>query len=116
MSETEYVAHGQDDLLREQVSEIARTWAASLAVSSPQAMHRGATSLVVGSNPTWGAQLRALTMPRTVIFGEYSLPDAYAERLPREGVHVEVVPAAGHTMAWENPAGLALAIRRALDF
>ena len=46
---------------------------------------------------------------------ETTLPDADAKRLPEEGVHVEIVPEAGHLMAWENPAGLALALRGALE-
>ena len=114
-SEADYVAHGHDDLVRTSRSEGFGIWAASLSISSPRGVHRAATSLVVGSNPSWGAQLRTLTMPRTVIFGETTLPDADAERLPQEGVHVEIVPEAGHLMAWENPAGLALALRRALE-
>ena len=53
-------------------------------------------------------------MSRTVIFGEASLPDPDAERLRHQGVLVEIVPDAGHLMAWDNPAGVALALRRAL--
>jgi pimeloyl-ACP methyl ester carboxylesterase len=34
--------------------------------------------------------------------------------IPREGVPVDVVPAAGHGMAVENPAGLAAAVARAV--
>ncbi len=119
MSERDYLAHGHGDLLRAERSDSgniwATTWAASVAASLPQAMHRGATSLVVGSEPTWGAQLQAMTMPRTAIFGENSLPDRYADRLPDAGIRVEIVPDAGHVMAWENPAGVALAVRRGLE-
>jgi len=53
-------------------------------------------------------------MPRTVIFGARSLPDPDAERLKELGVAVRVVPDCGHAMAWENPAGLAAAIRASL--
>jgi pimeloyl-ACP methyl ester carboxylesterase len=60
----------------------------------------------------WRAQLCALTMPRTMIFAESTLPNA--EAIPREGVPVDVVPAAGHGMAVENPAGLAAAVARAV--
>ena len=82
-TEDDYVAHGHDDLMRWSRAEGLGILAASLSISSPQGVHRAATSLVVGSDPTWGAQLLALTMSRTVIFGEASLPDADAERLPR---------------------------------
>jgi pimeloyl-ACP methyl ester carboxylesterase len=114
-TEDDYVAHGHAELVRWSRAEGLGLLAASLAISSPQGVHRAATSLVVGSDPTWDAQLLALTMSRTVIFGEASLPDADAERLPREGVPVEIVPDAGHLMPWENPAGLASALRRALE-
>jgi len=53
-------------------------------------------------------------MPRAVIFGANTLPHPDAERLPAIGVGVLVVPGAGHSMAWENPAGLARAIRSVL--
>ncbi len=36
-------------------------------------------------------------------------------RVAAEGVNVGIVENAGHSMAWENPAGLALAIRQALE-
>ena len=114
MSEAEYVARGHDDLVRASWSEGNGTWAASLSISSPQGVHRAATSLVAGSQPTWREQLHALPMPRVVICGEASLPNADTERLPRAGVKVGVVPAAGHAMAWQNPSGLALVLQRAL--
>jgi pimeloyl-ACP methyl ester carboxylesterase len=113
-AEDDYVTRGHEDLVLWSRAEGLGILAALLSISSPQGVHRAATSLVIGSNPTWGAQLLALTMSRTVIFGEASLPDADAERLPHDGVHVEIVQDAGHLMPWENPAGVALAIRRAL--
>ena len=114
MSEAEYVARGHADLVRASWSEGNGTWAAPLSISSPQAVHRAATSLVTGSRPTWREQLYALPMPRVVICGEASLPNADTERLPLADVKVAVVPAAGHAMAWQNPSGLALALQRAL--
>lgn len=89
-------------------------WAGSLATTSPRAVHRGATSLVRGSSPTWLAQLAALALPRTGIYGARSLPDADAQRLESIGVPLLVVPEAGHSVAWENPSGLARAIAAAL--
>ena len=40
--------------------------------------------------------------------------DADVERLPRDGVGVDVVPGVGHSMAWDDPSGTARAIARAL--
>jgi pimeloyl-ACP methyl ester carboxylesterase len=116
MPEADYVARGHDELVRTARAEGNDIWAASLSISAPYAVHRGATSLVRGSDPTWRAVLSALTMPRTVIVGEASIPNpnAEAERLSREGLRLSVVARAGHAMALENPAGLATAIQRAL--
>ncbi|HBC90015.1 MAG TPA: alpha/beta hydrolase, partial [Lactococcus sp.] len=47
-------------------------------------------------------------------FGEKSLPDADFEKLKEHGVKIEVVPNAGHSMAWENPNGFAQVIKRCL--
>ncbi len=115
MSEREFIEGGHDKLAKAARMEGNGIWAASFAATASYAAHRGAASLVAGSNPTWRDQLLALNMPRTMIFGEKSLPDPDADRLPGEGVNVVVVPEAGHSMAWENPAGLAKAIRQGLD-
>ena len=111
-SEAEFVARGHAAVVRAASDPI---WAGSVTVASPQAVHRGAVSLVRGATPSWREQLAALAMPRAVIFGERSLPHPDRERLPGVGVDVLVVPGAGHSMAWENPAGLAEAIRSVLS-
>ncbi|MGV7218918.1 alpha/beta fold hydrolase [Bradyrhizobium sp. UFLA05-112] len=115
MSEADYVAHGHDHLVRASRIERNHAWAASLAVSAPFAVHRGARSLVAGSEPTWREVLRGLSIPRTVIFGETSLPNSADPRqLQQQGVNIGIVPKAGHGMASDNPAGLALTLRQAL--
>lgn len=114
MSEADYVAHGHAETVAGARAGESPIWAASAGRASPLALHRGATSLVEGSDPTWRAQLYALPMPKTLIFGEATLPDPDWERLPRDGVSVDMVTNAGHSMAWENPAGVAAAIARAL--
>jgi pimeloyl-ACP methyl ester carboxylesterase len=114
MSEADFVAHGHADLVRGARAEGNGAWAASVAISAPYAMHRVSMSLVAGTEPTWRAQLCALELPCTMIFGEASLPNADAESLPRDGVPLAIVPAAGHGMALENPSGLAAVIARAV--
>lgn len=79
------------------------------------ALYRSAKSLVEGQTPSWREVLYTLPFPRTFIFVEHSLPDPDLEVLRKQGVHVEVVPKAGHSMAWENPPGLVQAIRVTLD-
>jgi pimeloyl-ACP methyl ester carboxylesterase len=114
MSEADFLAHGHAELVRNARAEGYGAWAESVAISAPCAMHRVAVSLVAGSDPTWRAQLCALEMPCTMIFGEASLPNDDAETLPRDGVPVMIVPTAGHGMGLENPSGLAVAIAGAV--
>lgn len=105
-----YVSTGHAALVRAARRRGQETWAATLAGSSPIAVHREAVSLVVGGRPSWRQVLAGLPMPRTVLFGARSLPDPDTTRLRGIGVAVRVVPQAGHDMAVENPAGLARAI------
>ncbi|WFU05191.1 alpha/beta hydrolase (plasmid) [Rhizobium sp. CB3171] len=114
MSEADYVRHGHADLISKSLSDGNDLWAASLSLSSPHAVHREATSLVSGTDPSWRDQLYALPAVRTIIFGGCSLPDPDVEVLSSNGIHIEIIPDAGHSMAWEKPQDLALAIARAL--
>ncbi|MFK0163539.1 alpha/beta fold hydrolase [Rhizobium sp. NPDC090279] len=114
ISEADYLAHGHADLIRTCMTDGNDIWAASLSLSAPYAVHRSASSLVHGDLPSWREQLYGLPMPRTVIFGENSLPDPDWETLPKYAINVEIVDQAGHSMAWENPQGLAAAIKRGL--
>jgi len=113
MAEADYVAKGHNDLAEASRLDGSGIWAASLLASAPIAVHRGAVALVAGGNPGWREMLYAMPVPKTVIFGSQSLPDNDTEELPLNGVHVGMVPDAGHMMAWENPSGLAHAIREA---
>lgn len=38
------------------------------------------------------------------------MPDEDYDVMKQRGVHVETVEQAGHSMAWENPQGLAIAV------
>lgn len=113
--ETEYCAGGQDAIVRAARAEGNDIWAASLAGSAAYAVHRTASSLVTGSDPTWRSVLTSLTVPRTLIIGELSLPYDDAAGLPEAGVEIAIVPGAGHSIPWENPAGLAAAIADGLS-
>jgi pimeloyl-ACP methyl ester carboxylesterase len=113
MCESDYVAHGQLKMAEAARIEGNVIWASSLSLSAAFAVHRGAASLVAGCQPTWRDMLCGLDVPKTIIFGQHSLPSADFEWLPRHGCMVDVVPEAGHSMAWDNPAGLATALNRA---
>jgi pimeloyl-ACP methyl ester carboxylesterase len=113
-SETNYVNRGHRLTIESAIAQDNGIWASSLSLSSPAAIHREAVSLVKGSSPSWRDQLISLPIPRTIIFGALSLPDPDAERLPEFGITVRIVNQAGHSMAWENPAGLAKNINTSL--
>jgi pimeloyl-ACP methyl ester carboxylesterase len=108
--EETYVTRGHHAVVRGARIQGHDIWASSLLLTDPRAAHRSAVSLVAGSAPTWRDQLVALPMPRTVLFGEKSLPDPDAELLSRLGVTVRIIRGAGHAMAFENPSGLAEAL------
>ncbi|MDW6004908.1 alpha/beta fold hydrolase [Vibrio mangrovi] len=82
-------------------------WAGTMQVAAPVAVHQLSQSLVTGSVPSWRELLIQFLMPKLVLFGEYSLPDEDLQRLPQAGVHVAVIPQAGHSMMWENPLTVA---------
>lgn len=113
-SEADYATRGHLEAVQAAIEADNPIWAGSLAASSPMAIHREAKSLIQGGTPSWREQLGSLPMPRTILFGERSLPDPDASKLAEAGMHVDVVPAAGHSMMWDNPSDLARAIQRAL--
>lgn len=115
MSEQEFVSRGQQRLARLASREGSPLWAGSLAASHAPAVHRAAVSLVAGVEPSWRSQLLALTMPRSVVVGERSLPQPALTCLQQEGVSVHVLADAGHAMSEDNPAGLAALLAHLLE-
>ena len=106
----DYMAYGWDALIEQQQQSSNQMWAASFSKWYPMAAYRLSKSAVQGETPSWREVLYSLDCPRTFIFGELSLPDSDQELLEKQGIQIEIVPAAGHSMAWENPHGLAIAI------
>ena len=110
-SERDYVERGHAADIHEAIASGQHAWASSMTVASPLAVHRDAASLVRGTAPSWRSALLGLAgLPRTVIFGARSLPDNDHEQFPNHDIAVGVVPDAGHSMATDNPGGLATAI------
>lgn len=89
-------------------------WAATLSNWSPYAVHRLSVNAVQGGEVSWRKLLYDLKIPKTVIFGSKSLPDDDYESLDRDGIPLKVIENIGHSMAWENPNGLAKAISSCL--
>lgn len=114
-SESDYRLYGHAQTVATASREGDPVWAGALAISCPRAVHRAATSLVEGDSVAWRELLFRLKMPRSVIFGERSLPHPDADSLSRMGIAVSIVQNAGHFMMRDNPAGLASAINKALS-
>ncbi len=118
MTEKEYVRRGHNDIIslnRQGGDSSARLWSLTMAASLPVAMHRVSVSLIEGATPSWRDTLYSFAFKRTFIFGAESLPDSDYQVLGEHGIEVRVVDNAGHSMAWENPVGLAEAICAALE-
>ncbi len=85
-------------------------WVSSLKNWLPKAVYKISKSAVKGGNPSWREQLYKFSFPKTFIFGEKSLPDNDYDELAKHGINIKIVENAGHSMAWENPKGLAQVI------
>jgi pimeloyl-ACP methyl ester carboxylesterase len=90
-------------------------YAGTVQCADPCGLYRSAASLIADRTPTYREIFYGLTIPRTYIFGEKTLPDPDAETLAEQGVDVRVVPSAGHAMMLDNPDGFALAVASAID-
>lgn len=91
-------------------------WAASLSVWLQKAAYLISKSASMGGNPSWRSILYSLECPRTFIFGEKSLPNPDIQVLAEHGIQIEIVKDAGHSMAWENPEGLASAVSNGIQY
>lgn len=106
----DFVNRGFAKLVKDSCEGGNRIWAAALSVWLPKAAYLISKSAVIGGNPSWRSILYSLECPKTFIFGEKSLPDPDVLVLENHGIQIEIVKDAGHSMAWENPEGLASAI------
>ncbi|MFJ7666420.1 alpha/beta fold hydrolase [Lysinibacillus sp. NPDC097195] len=111
----EFLQNGFNKLVQESHSSGNQMWAASLALWSPRAAYLLSKSAAKGEVPSWREILYLLDCPKTFIFGENSLPDSDTQVLDAHGINIEIVKNAGHSMAWENPKGLAKAIENGIQ-
>ncbi len=114
-SEREFLSDGFQATIIQNQQASDDMWVASVSVTSPTALYRVSRSLNAGQSPSWRDMLYSFPWPKTFIFGEASLPNPDRQVLTDHGVHIEVVPHAGHAMAWENPQGLAEAIKNGVE-
>jgi pimeloyl-ACP methyl ester carboxylesterase len=81
----------------------------------PRALYREGISLERGTSPSVRSILGKLEMPRWYLHGELSDPDpGLKSDLAAMGVSWKTVPATGHQMGIQNPAGLAAAVAEVL--
>ncbi len=113
-TEEKFLSDGFQEILWQNQRASNEMWAASFSVTSPVALYRISRSAVEGQTPSSRGILYSLKCPKTFIFGENSLPDPEMQVLKDHGLHIEVVRFAGHSMAWENPRGLATAIKNGM--
>jgi pimeloyl-ACP methyl ester carboxylesterase len=91
-------------------------------LADPVGLHRSAVALVRLDN-TIKEKWFKLSIPRSFIIGEKSLPHVLGERLPDapnpeeltpHGIRVPIIPNSGHIMMVDNPEGFAEAVLEAL--
>ena len=100
--------------LKEYEESGSTMWTATLRNWLPKAAFEISTHSVRGGKISWRELLYSFEFPKYFIFGEKSLPDDDYVKLKEHNIKIEVVPNAGHSMAWENPQGLAQAIKNCL--
>ncbi len=118
ISEQDYVHCGHQQVIARSVDSAdpsGKLWAASMRLCLPQAVHREAVSLIAGGSPSWRQRFYALPVPKAFVFGVHSLPDPDTDILAAQGIDIALVEDAGHSMAWENPQGLAKVLGEVLE-
>lgn len=110
----EFIGNGFNRLVQNSKASGNEMWAASLSIGSPEATYLISKSASKGEEPSWREILYSLECPKTFIFGENSLPDPDMQVLSDHDIKIEIVEKAGHSMAWENPKGLAEAITKGI--
>ena len=110
----EFINTGFNNIIIENLQSANEIWVSSFSLWLPQAAYQISKSVVIGQSPSWRSILYSLECPKTYIFGEYNLDDPDVDRLKNNNVRIDSVRNAGHSMAWENPKGLANAIKKAL--
>ncbi|MGW3666129.1 alpha/beta fold hydrolase [Streptomyces sp. NPDC005141] len=105
--EHDYVENGGHARVLEKVGP---SWAATMRLADPCALHRTAKGLMRGTSPTMRQLLVGLTVERVYLQGELSGELPGAEGLEAAGVRVITVPGAGHNIMFDNPDAFAAAV------
>ncbi|QGV76979.1 alpha/beta fold hydrolase [Streptomyces ficellus] len=98
-SEEEFVHGGGHARVLERVGP---TWAATMRLADPAALHRSATGLIRGTRPTMRRMLMDARVERVYLQGEHSGELPGRDELVAAGVRVVTVPGAGHNVMFDN--------------
>lgn len=109
-TEEEFVAGGW----REVRDRAGAHWWSTMRLAGLEALHRSASHLVDGTEPTMRELLLALPVPRTFLFPEVDAPFPGTDGLTTAGVSVVPVPDCGHNVMLDNPEAFARAVAEAL--
>ncbi|MEV0610889.1 alpha/beta hydrolase [Polymorphospora rubra] len=118
LDEAEFVGRGHRELVEmlEKAAADGHTgagnFAAAVRAAAPYAMHRSGRSLRQPRDPSFRDQLYRLPMGRAVVVGARTGVDL--STFAAHGIPTYEVPAAGHSMMDENPAGFATALAAGL--
>ncbi|MEU9364414.1 alpha/beta hydrolase [Streptomyces avermitilis] len=102
--EADYVDNGGHARVLE---KIGPTWAATMRLADPRALHRTAVNLARGTTPTMRHLLEGVTADRVFLQGELSGELEGRRELEAAGVRVVTVPGAGHNVMFDNPDAFA---------
>lgn len=105
-TEDDFIAGGYARVLE----KVGPTWAATMRLADPLALHRSATGLVAGTHPTMRQMLLGLPIDRIYLQGDASGELAGRDELTAAGVRVVTVPGAGHNVMFDNANAFAAAI------
>ncbi|MFF3645029.1 alpha/beta fold hydrolase [Streptomyces sp. NPDC002564] len=105
-TEEEFVHDGYARVLE----EVGSPWAATMRLTDPLALHRSATGLVAGTRPTMRRMLSDVRVDRVYLQGALSGELVGRRELEASGVRVVTVPAAGHSVMFDNADAFAAAI------
>ncbi|MET7365803.1 alpha/beta hydrolase [Streptomyces sp. NPDC005566] len=92
------------------LARVGPAWAATMRLADPLALHRTATGLARGTDPTMRRMLMESPAERVFLQGALSGELPGRQELMAAGVRVETVPKAGHVLMFDRPDALVRAV------
>jgi pimeloyl-ACP methyl ester carboxylesterase len=94
------------------LEKVGPTWAATMRLTDPRALHRSAVGLMAGTRPTMRRMLMELSVDRVYLQGASSGELPGRDVLSASGVRVVTVPEAGHNVMFDNADAFAAEVAR----